>query len=80
MRTFTYWIAKHRYDSACYSLIGPTKTDVQRQIDELEPRDREFFDAPVQLSFTYNNLFDFFAWVTSESGGRDCGVPVKKES
>lgn len=70
-RRFKYWIAEHKTDNPCHSLIGRTKKEVVEQLQRVDcPRD---FAPPMQREIPYDDLFDFFDWVTGEGAGRACG-------
>jgi hypothetical protein len=74
MAKLYYWISEVIGDHKCYSVIGKTKKDVLRQIEGRNPGD---FEVPVRRVLEYKDAFDLFDWVTSEAGGRDCGLLTK---
>lgn len=77
MATLKYWIAEEKIDNKCYSIIAKTKKELVRLVELTGQKNR--YDPPVQRSIEYKDAFDLFDWVTAESGGRDCGVEVKKK-
>ena len=72
-RKFTYWIAPRNDDSPCYSLIGRTKKEVTDQFDALHVSVQGCYAPAEKREIPYEDMFDFFARVTEEDGGRDCG-------
>lgn len=68
-----YWVAVHRYDSQCYSLIGKTKKSVIEQLNALDERDRDNYDPPELRVLYYKDAFDLLDILTCEGGGRGSG-------
>ena len=74
MKTFCYWVAECKDDAVCYSAIGRTRKECIGYMSE--HGGPGIFEKPVRRAVAYKDLFDFFAAVTGEGGGRMAGYAV----
>ena len=74
MAKLKIWIASQSEDSSCYNLISKTKKDLLIQIKK---HDHIKYNTIGLYEIFYNNAFDLFDYVTSESGGRNPNIYKK---